>query len=388
MKMKLRTLQLTSALSLSICFSNAANAEDFPPADEFGLSPAQGITPTEKQQSEHDRAEIGGRLRIESTTFFSKNKKPKDANTSNGSGAEIYIDAKGENNSRALLRAQLKQGADNSNPSVSIDEAKIQFALLQKVFVTGGRQKIKFGTAKFFNPTDFLNAQTRDPFALDDRRPGIDALKIHVPGEGYNLYGIALSPDTKKFGDTGGYWRGELAFSKGEVSVSGLEIRNKHSHIGADASLAVGDFDVFCEAGIANKSQISSGVNYEFKINESDSMAIALEHYYNENGFTNKANYIPALQTGTNKSLDLGKQYLAASAYLAKPKAMSKTTLFAAVIENLNDSSFIFVPQVFHEITKDIIASVNVQVPSGASGSEFALLNAHVITTVALEAVF
>jgi hypothetical protein len=216
----------------------------------------------------------------------------------------------------------------------------------------------------------------------------VDAVKIHVPGEGYNVYGIALSPQTKKVGNTGAYWRGEFAFAGGEISVSGLEVKGKHARLGADASLAVGDVDVFAEAAWNGKTRVSSGLTYDLSINDTDSLSFVAEHHFNENGLTKKSEYLAAIQTQSHRPLELAKHYAAGSVYLAKPKAFPKTTFLASVVSNLSDHSYLVVPQMFYDLTKDVQATLSAQIPQGPADSEFKLARTRAQTTLAIEAVF
>ena len=75
-----------------------------------------------------------------------------------------------------------------------LDQAWLRFDIEHTVFVTAGKQHVKWGTARFWNPTDFLPPQRRDPLAVFDARTGASMLKLHVPWEakGWNFYGIGL----------------------------------------------------------------------------------------------------------------------------------------------------------------------------------------------------
>ncbi len=388
MKKQLRISLFFGAISFVSAAPCVAWANDFPPSDDFAPTESAEISAADKDKSERNLTEVGGRLRLEATTLFAENQKFENATTKQGSGAEIYLDAKGDNGGRAFLRARLVQEAQAATPSFFVDEAKVQLQPAQSVFLTAGRQKVKFGTAKFFNPTDFLNQDLRDIFALDDRRPGVDAVKVHIPGEGYNVYGIALSPLAQKIGNTGGYWRSEFAFSGGEISLSGLEVKGKHTRLGADASLAVGDVDVFTEVAWNGKTRVSSGVTYDIAVTDTDTLSLVAEHHFNENGLTQKSDYLAALQAQSHRPLELAKHYAAASIYLAKPKALPKTTLLTSVVSNLSDSSYLVVPQLFYELTKDVQATLSAQIPQGPTGSEFKLARTRAQTTLAIEAVF
>ena len=55
-----------------------------------------------------------------------------------------------------------------------------------------GLQRIKWGSGRFWNPTDFLNQQRKDPLDFFDKRLGVAMLKLHLPleAQGWNIYGI------------------------------------------------------------------------------------------------------------------------------------------------------------------------------------------------------
>ena len=92
-----------------------------------------------------------------------------------------------------------------SNPAVVLDQAWLAFDIGHAVFLTVGRQHVKWGVARFFSPTDFLASQPRDPLALFDSRLGVTMIRAQVPWEraGWNFTAIALFEPTQLVG--GGY---------------------------------------------------------------------------------------------------------------------------------------------------------------------------------------
>jgi hypothetical protein len=382
------------------CLVSKAHADDFPAAPDVASDVAPfgeegGISTIEKQESERDRAEIGGRLRVEGVVTQTRGQAFKEASMTSGSGAEIYLDAKATDGVRALLRARVEQPAvaapaggkgGSASPGMAIDEAKVQANFCKVLFVTAGRQKMKFGAARFFNPTDFPNRQRRDPFAIDDRRPGVDALKLHLPVGMTNLYAIALPSSNSLVGDTSGYGRAEVAFGAGEVSVSALAQRNKDTKAGADISLAVGDVDVYGEVSADGHESYATGLSWDIKLSDSDALTLGAEYFRNGIGFEKSGSYLAALKAGTHQPLELGREYAAMSAYLAKPRWMSDATLILSAIGNLSDGSRVVVPQVYYAVTSDLTASLRLALPSGESDGEFRLIRQRLQGTLALEA--
>jgi hypothetical protein len=381
-----------------------AQADDFPVAPESptassdagrGFGEEGGISTAEKAESERDRAEIGGRLRVEGVLTQLREQAFRNATFKSGSGAELYLDAKAADGVRALLRARVEQAVDTSasdgekkskSPLFAIDEAKVQANFRKILFVTAGRQKMKFGAAKFFNPTDFPNRQRRDPFALEDRRPGVDGLKLHLPLGTTNLYAMALPSESGVVGETAGYGRAEFAFPAGELSVSTLTERNQEIKAGADISLALGDLDFYGEVAADGHESYAGGFTWDVKLSDSDAMTLGAEYFRNGIGFTDSADYLAALRLGTHQPLELGREYAALSAYLAKPRWMKDATFVVSYLENLSDRSRVVVPQVLYAVTPDLTASLRLALPSGEAEGEFRLTGHRLQATMALEA--
>ncbi len=84
-----------------------------------------------------------------------------------------------------------------------LDQLWVNFDVDHRAFVTVGRQHVKWGVGKFWNPTDYLHPVKRDPLATFDTRTGTTLVKLHVPWEkrGWNLYAVGLLEDAG--GDTG-----------------------------------------------------------------------------------------------------------------------------------------------------------------------------------------
>ena len=163
-----------------------------------------------------------------------------------------------------------------SNPAVLLDQAWLSFDIARSVFVTVGRQHVKWGVARFFSPTDFLASQPRDPLALFDARLGVTMARVQIPWEsaGWNFTAVALFEPTQNVGggysgsssvenpggsginpsdtgtllrDVGGAARAEFAFRNGAFGLDGLVQRNRAARAGADVTMAIGDFDVYGE---------------------------------------------------------------------------------------------------------------------------------------------
>ena len=163
-----------------------------------------------------------------------------------------------------------------SNPAVLLDQAWLSFDIARSVFVTVGRQHVKWGVARFFSPTDFLASQPRDPLALFDARLGVTMARLQIPWEsaGWNFTAVALFEPTQNVGggysgsssvenpggsgvnptdtgtllrDVGGAARAEFSFKNGAFGLDGLVQRNRAARAGADLTMSIGDVDVYGE---------------------------------------------------------------------------------------------------------------------------------------------
>jgi hypothetical protein len=180
-----------------------------------------------------------------------------------------------------------------SNPAVYLDQAWLSFDIARSVFVTVGRQHVKWGVGRFFSPTDFLASQPRDPLALFDARLGVTMARFQIPWEsaGWNFTAVALFEPTQNVGgsysgsgsvqnpgasgvnpadtgtllrDVGGAARAEFSFKNGALGLDGLVQRNRAARAGADLTMAIGDFDVYGE--VAYKQHLDIPASRSFTL--------------------------------------------------------------------------------------------------------------------------
>jgi hypothetical protein len=203
-----------------------------------------------------------------------------------------------------------------------------------------------------------------------------------------NIYAIALAARNEVFGDAAGYGRAEVAFSGGEISAAALAKRNQNTKYSVDASAAVLDLDFYTEAAIDDHERLSAGFTYDVKISDSDAISFGVEYHHNGNGLASSSKYASALASGTHAPLALGRDYAAASIYLAKPQWLNHSTLIFSTIANTTDNSATLVSQMFHEVTPEITASAQLMIPTGKANGEFRMTGVRTQATIALEAIF
>jgi hypothetical protein len=223
-------------------------------------------------------------------------------------------------------------GATRANPSVFLDQLWLRFDIMRKVYLTIGRQKIRWGVSRIWYPTDFLNSRPRDAFNPFDARLGVNMVKVHVPVEslGWNFYAYGLLDAVKistagmKLEQLGGALRGEFVLGPAEIGIGGVWQDGRRGRYGVDVSSAIGPFDVFAEAAFRDGRdfvvfdfpsdlteenllqkvgqisarrpnevivQVSGGATFQFNYTDRNFAVIGAEYFYNPVGYDSIAGY-------------------------------------------------------------------------------------------------
>lgn len=281
-------------------------------------------------------------------------------------------------------------------PSVVLDQLWLRFDIKRTVFVTAGRQHVKWGTARFWTPTDFLHPVRRNPVAAFDARAGFTMLKLHVPWEerGWNFYAFGLVEGVKKLdattgrpvdgtdtvptlGQVGGAVRAEVVLGPSEWGLGGVFYRDQKPRFGGDVSFGVGDFDLYLDAGFRYgselprrgynpedvpltgtldqwvdqkypltysngiKPQVTAGGTYSLRYNDNDIFTVIGEYFYNSRGYSDPHVYPGLFLTNTFEFFYTGRHYAALGAIAAAPWSWNYTTFTLTTLGNLSDMSFI-----------------------------------------------
>ena len=129
-----------------------------------------------------------------------------------------------------------------------LDQLWVNFDVERRVFVTAGKQHVKWGVGKFWNPTDYLHPVPRNPLAVFDERVGTTMVKLHVPWEarGWNAYGVAVLEDiagldepTNRLGRVGVGGRVEAVVGTVELGADALTQDGHRPRFGVDASAGI-----------------------------------------------------------------------------------------------------------------------------------------------------
>jgi hypothetical protein len=242
----------------------------------FGATPGEAKISTTAGPS--NPLTIGGFVYFNEQTNYSLNQPVDHTPLTLPVLAQAYFDARPNDRIRAYLVGRLEYNplasttpfgsfgySVPSGITVLLDQAWLNFDLYHEVFVTVGRQHIKWGTGRFWNPTDFLNPIKLNPLVPFDTRTGLDMAKFHIPVEslGWNFYGLLLLDNFapvvgSTLGQLGGALRAEIVLGKTEFSLSAVAAPQSNynpslSYIpkfGADISAGIGPFDVYAELAL------------------------------------------------------------------------------------------------------------------------------------------
>ena len=275
----------------------------------------------------------------------------------------------------STLSAAGTSSTTGGTSQVVLDQAWLKFDVGRALFLTLGKQHVKWGTSRFWNATDLLHTQTRDPFTTTDLRLGNSMLKVALPWEktGTNFYGYALfdNPESAtKIGQSGGAFRAETVLGKGEVGVEFLARGRRGPVYGADISTGLGPFDVYAEAACITEPgvsrslsspltpgldisivaatsarpnpafQASGGITYSFGWRENRLATVGAEYFYNELGYNDETVYPLLIFYGESRPFDLWRHYAGVFITSAGPDSGKATQFTLSTLGNLSDKSY------------------------------------------------
>jgi hypothetical protein len=272
-------------------------------------------------------------------------------------------------------------------PQMALDQLWLRFDIKRAVFVTAGRQHVRWGTARFWTPTDFLHVRKRNPLDVFDPRTGSTMLKLHVPWEarGWNFYAYGITEGAgPTLGDLAGAARAEIVLGTNELGLGALVQRNRKPRLAADLSTGIWDLDlygevalrygseidrvgyapgaplpsgapfttlvdtrypVYRESGI--KPQVVGGLTYQYRYNDNDVWTLGGEYFYNGLGYGDPAVYPGLVLPHASPLQDsvsffyLGRHYAALFLLVPRPYSWDLTTFTLSTLGNLSDRSFI-----------------------------------------------
>lgn len=276
-----------------------------------------------------DNLDVGGLLYLRGSYTATRGEDPEQGAFRSPSWLDVYLDGRPTDRVRAYVRGRLSYdatvtagavdvlGRPVDGLDVALDQLWLKFDAARRVYFTVGKQPLRFGVGRFWNPTDFLNPTRRDPLAVIDERLGVSLVKVHVPFEakGINLYAIGDFEGSRAPDELGAALRAEVLVGQTEFAVSGYHRKDRPITIGADVSSGLGPFDLYVEAAAVHLDpvtawtgdldlarlpfprlpqpvdrrgdwipQVVAGVETAFNINDEDSLILAVEYFFNDAG--------------------------------------------------------------------------------------------------------
>jgi hypothetical protein len=359
----------------------------------------------------NDPLSVGGLLYLRSATGWTRGVPPSGWSLSTPALLDVYLDARPNDRVRGFALGRLTYSpttpsvqldllgnpVGTSTTTAVLDQLWIGFDLWRTVFLTVGKQHVKWGTGRFWNPTDYLHPVRRDPLAQFDDRTGVTMVKAHLPWEarGWNLYGVAVLEDVAgaqpgllqvaqqepgtlgTLGHVGLGGRAEVVLGTAELGADAVAQRGHRPRFGLDASFALWDLDLHAELALragkdaprwrytgGDRFDVASyvrddptgitpalvvGGEWSWKYSDEDSLTVGLEYFYDEAGYDTPRIYpiliASPLLTGDARPaftpFYLGRHYAGASLYLARPGSWNDTTLVLSAVANVSDGSFL-----------------------------------------------
>jgi hypothetical protein len=379
-----------------------------------------------------DPLKMGGQLYLRAQTTATRGQAPGDWSFSSPSLLDVYMDARpndrvrgfalgrmvfdptlpaSASDSQAIGAVSATGGTSGSQslsslfarptrgPTVTLDQLWLRFDIAHTLFVTAGKQHVRWGTGHFWAPTDFLHLRPRNPLDVFDARTGTTMLKLHLPIESraWNFYGYLLTENntsTPTLGKVAAAGRAELVLGPAELGLGTLAQRSVKPKFAADLSFGIGDFDLYGELGLRSgseidrvrydssatlpalnppatedearaqleqvvdayypvyrsnsyKPQVVGGASYSRKYNDNDTFTVGGEYFYNALGYADPSAY-PGLvlphSTSLNDSANffyLGRHYAALYISFPAPYSLDNHTFTLSTLGNLSDRSFI-----------------------------------------------
>ncbi len=285
------------------------------------------------------------------------------------------------------LAAANLAGFVSDDTEAVLDQLWLKFDAARRVFFTVGKQRLRWGSGRFFNPTDFVNRQRQNPLAIFDQRLGLGLIKVHVPFEksGGNLYAIVDLEEADQPERIGAALRGEFLLGPSETALVASYRKGTGVRWGADATFGVWQMDFRTELAFAYddetpfyegnfdlsvpelptrvdrsdevRFEAMLGADLNLKLSEDgDLLVLGAEYSYFGSGYSSADLYPfliiapPLSETGAFPGdpipplfnpFRIGLHYLAAYATLVAPFSWKSTTFVATAITNLSDRSAI-----------------------------------------------
>lgn len=233
-----------------------------------------------------------------------------------------------------------------------------------------GRQRVAWGTGRFWSPVDLLNPI--NPIAVErEERPGVDAALVEHKLGALSRVSFVYAPAIDTSASSAAlYWH---ANARGvDYSLIGGRFRSERV-IGGDVATQWGSAGVRAEL---THSERDAGPSYRRAVVAMDyafpnTLTLSGELYYNGAGVSDRARYDFA-SFFSGRIQNVGRRYFGGYAgYEITP--LLKWVNY--VVVNLADRSRFYSPALVYSLRPNVDVTVGAQLFSGSAGSEYARLN-------------
>lgn len=329
--------------------------------------------------AEEDDLTVGGRLYLRGDVGLTEGAGFEDATLASPNLLDLFVDARPNDRVRVYAQGRLAHdwtvtdgetdtfGQAKVASKVTLDQLWVKGDVAHRVYLTAGRQRIKWGSGRFWNPTDFVNEQVRDPLAVYDERTGVSLVKVHVPVGAANFYALANLEEAGGPADVGGALRAEIVAGPAELALSAATRDGQPLRLGADLSAGLGPVDVHVEGAVRHGDtgpywqgdldfetftlptqrdrsedwipQVVAGAELGVRYNDEDSVYVGVEGFWNDAGYDDATLYPWMFFEGGYQAFYVGRAYGAAYVYLPSPGQWDDVGFTASWIGNLSDGS-------------------------------------------------
>ncbi len=241
-----------------------------------------------EEAAPEDPLKVGGQLYLRMQSTASQGQRFADFSLGSPSLADLYLDARPNDRVRGFVLGRMlydptlpasttssytispvsASGSTSGSqslsslfqqqtrdPKVYLDQLWLKFDIAHRVFVTAGKQHVRWGTARFWAPTDYLHLRPRNPLDIFDARTGTTMVKLHVPIESrqwnFYAYGISERQDpTPTLGSLAGAARAEFVVDTTELGLGIFGQKDRKPKYAFDLSTGIGDFDFYGELAL------------------------------------------------------------------------------------------------------------------------------------------
>ncbi len=310
---------------------------------------------------------------------------------------DLFVDARPNDRVRAYVRGRLRYdptvvdgdidaltGETLQQSTVGLDQLWLNFDVARRLFVTAGRQRVKWGAGRFWNPTDFLQPQHLQSLEFFDDRTGVDMVKLHLPVDRVNLYAVADLEGVDSLDTVGGAARAELLVGLTELAASVAAGKDRPLRLGGQVTTGLWLLDLRAEVAVqhgvtapfvtegstldgfiadamAGKvdlddpfasftesrqddwiPQVVGGFELGLRLGDEDTLYLGGEYFFNDAGYADPDVYSLLLLTGGFSPLYLGRHYAAVYAWLPGPgrgRPWNDWSYTLSALSNLSDGT-------------------------------------------------